>query len=209
MVVKVEQSQRNSSIFSGQNSSQFQFIPSQARNPVSSQNHHSSQSHVQIVNQAQAKKEELKTKMPSFEFNTVLKDVKSRLNSSKSVESVKSTSTPSSCIGNNTALMTGASGASIPTVDLSLMRGSIFSRGRSEETSNSIFSPNFRQSSEHNNVVLTRDVRISMADVQSSNKSTPISSSGASGNEPTMTTQKRPRHMEVAKPDAKRVSPYN
>ena len=201
-MVKVEQSQKNSTIFGGQNSSQFRFIPGQARNPASSQNHHL-QSRVQIVNQAQVKKEESKPKIPSFEFGTVLKDVKSRLNSSNSVESLKSTSRQS-CTGNNAALTTGASGSPISTVDLSLMQGSIFSRGRSDETSHSIFSPNFRQCSEHNNIVLTRDVKIS-TDMQNSNKSTSISD----GSESTMTTQKRPRQLEVVKPDAKRVYPYN
>ena len=109
-----------------------------------------------------------------------------------------------SCTSNNVALMTGASGVPIPTMDLSSMRGSIFSRGRAEETSKSIFSPNFRQTSEHNNIVLTREVKIA-TDMQSSNKSTPTSI-GSSGDESSMiTAQKRPRELVVAKPDAKRV----
>ena len=165
---------------------------------------------MQIVNQSQIKKkEDPKKKIPSFEFSTVLKDVKSRLNSSKSDESLRSTSsTQSSCTGNNTALMTGASGGlPIPAMNLSSMRGSIFSRGRLEEASNSIFSPNFRQNTNHsddNNIALIRNVKLS-TDVESSNKSTLTSNSGDESTT-TMTTQKRPRELELAKPDAKRVS---
>ena len=204
-VLKVEQSQRNIASFGHQNSSQFRFMPGQARSSASSQNHHTQSRDVQIVNRAQVKKEESKTKVPSFEFSTVLKDVKSRLNSSKTDEPIKSTSSMPSCTGNNAALTTGASGVPIPTVDVSSMRGSVFSQGRLEETSNSIFSPNFHQSSEHNNIVLTREAKIS-TDVQSSNKSTPT---GMDSDESTVvTTQKRPRELELAKPDAKRVS-YN
>ena len=205
-MLKVEQSQRNIVSFGSQNSSQFRFIPSQARNSASSQNHLSLSHGMQIGNQTQVKKEESKTKkIPSFEFSTVLKDVKSHLNSSKSDESMKSTSSMPSCTGNNTALTTGASGVPIPTVDLSSMRGSIFSRGRLEETSKSIFSPNFRQTSQHNNIILTREVKIA-TDVQSSNKSPPTSIDSTGDESTMMTTQKRPQELEVAKPDAKRVS---
>ena len=91
-MVKVEQSQRSSASFGSQNSSQFRFIPGQARNSASSQNHQTQSHGMQIGNQTQVKKEESKTKkIPSFEFNAVLKDVKSRLNSSKSDKSMKST----------------------------------------------------------------------------------------------------------------------
>ena len=199
-MVKVEQSQRN---FGGQNSSQFRFVRGQARSS-SSQNHQTQPRSVQIVDQVQVEGEESKTRIPSFEYSTVLKDVKSRLNSSKSNESVKSTSSSATLFtGNNAALTTGASsGVPIPTMDVSLMQGSIFSRRRLKEASNSIFSPNFRQNPEHN-IVLTRDVKVS-TEVQSSNKSTPTQISG--DDESTMiTTQKRPRELELAKPDAKRV----
>ena len=203
-MVKVEQSQRN---FGSQNSSQFRFVPGQARNSVSSssQNHQTQPRSVQIVDQVQVEGEESKTRIPSFKYSTVLKDVKSRLNSSKSNESVKSTSSSATLFtGNNAALTTGASsGVPIPTMDVSLMQGSIFSRRRSKEASNSIFSPNFRQNPEHNNIVLSRDVKIS-TEVQSSNKSTPTSISGDDGST-MITTQKRPRELELAKPDAKRV----
>jgi hypothetical protein len=159
---------------------------------------------VRVVNQVQVEREESKTKIPSFEFSTVLKDVKSRLNSSKSDESVKSTSsTTSSFTGNSAALTTGAnSGVPIPTVDVSSMQGNIFSQRRLKEASNSIFNPNFRQSPEHNNIVLTRDV----TNVQNSNKSTPTGIVSDEDGSTMMTTQKRPRDLEIAKPDAKRVS---
>ena len=163
---------------------------------------------MQIVDQVQVEREESKTKIPSFEFSTVLKDVKSRLNSSKSDESVKSTSSSTpSFIGNNAALTTGASsGVPIPTMDVSSMQGNIFSQWRlkSKETSNSIFNTNFGQNPEQNNIVLTSDVKIS-TEVKSSNKSTPTNISG-DDESTTITTQKRPRELELAKPDAKRVS---
>lgn len=207
-VVKVEQSQRN---FGGPNSNQFRFVPGQARNSVSSssQNHNTQPRSVQIVDQVQVEREESKTKIPSFKYSAVLKDVKSRLNSSKSDESAKSTlssSTPS-FTGNNAALTTGASsGVPIPTMDVSSTQGSIFSQWRlkSKETANSIFNTNFHQNPEQNNIVLTRDVKIS-TEVQSSNKSTPSNISG-DDESTTITTQKRPRELELAKPDAKRVS---
>ena len=205
----MEQSQRN---FGGPNSNQFRFVPGQARNSISSssQNHHNAQPRsVQIVDQVQVEREESKTKIPSFEFSTVLKDVKSRLNSSKSDQSAKSTSSSSalSFIGNNAALTTGASsGVPIPTMDVSSKQGSIFSQWRlkSKETSNSIFNTNFRQNPEQNNIVLTRDVKMS-TEMQSSNKSTPSNISG-DDESTVITTQKRPRELELAKPDAKRVS---
>ena len=202
----MEQSQRN---FGGPNSSQFRFIPGQARNSVStsSQNHHNTQPRsVQIVNQVPVEREESKTKIPSFEFSTVLKDVKSCLNSSKSDESAKSTPSSSalSFTGNNAALTTGASsGVPIPTMDVRSTQGSIFSQWRLK-SKDSIFNANFRQNPEQNNIVLTRDVKMS-TELQSSNKSTPANIGG--DDESTMiTTQKRPRELELAKPDAKRVS---
>ena len=140
VVLKTEQLQRNSVHSGSQNSTQFRFVSPQKQ----------TQSRTHIQNQAQVEKEE---KMPSFEFGIVLKDVVSRLNSSKFDVSMKSTSTPS-CVDNHAPSTIGASGLPIPTLNLSPLRGSIFSQA-SSEASNSIFSPNFRKNSEHNNIILT------------------------------------------------------
>ena len=187
--------QRSSAHF-GQNSTAFRFVPQQ-QNPMSqnhAQSHTSNQSHTQ-------RRGDSKAKMPSFELGTVLKDVVSRLNSSSGTTTKASLT--STCASSNTA-ETGGTGSPIPTLALGSLRTNIFSQADSGEGSGSIFSSNFRQSYEHV-VPIRSSTTSSLVDVQSSEKSTFFSGSG----EFNTTTQKRPQEQNVAKPDAKRVSPFH
>ena len=185
----------NDSRFGVQNSTGFRFVANNHKTaPPTSQNQ--TQPRLADPTRSEGGKS---TTIPSFELGTVLKDVVSRLNSSSTASS--RSSSVSTCVSNATTAM--ASGSPIPTISLYSAKGSIFN---TEVRPGSIFGSNLNQ------VVPAERAPIDDVDLRStlssqrSIKSTPF---GDVNIITTSTHNKRPRHLDVAMPDPKRVSPSN
>ena len=194
---------QNNTHFGVQNSTSYRF---------SVQNHKTAppSSHSQIQSRlsgpAQNEGTKVNATMPSFKLGTVLKDVVSRLNSSPTVTLKSSSNPPTST---NSLATTTSTGAPIPTLSLySSQGGSIFN---TETKPGSIFASRHH----HQDITTERappmgeDLRSTLnaarGSKESSIKSTPF---GDINIVAASTQNKRPRQLEVDRPEAKRVSPW-
>ena len=184
----------NDTRFGVQNSTGFRFVANNHKTtPPTSQNQ--TQPRLADPTRSEGGKS---TTIPSFELGTVLKDVVSRLNSSSTTSS--RSSSVSTCVSDVTTAM--ASGSPIPTISLYSAKGSIFN---TEVRPGSIFGSSLNQVPAERAPTDNVDLRSTLSS-QSSIKSTPF---GDVNIITTSTHNKRPRHLDVAMPDAKRVSPSN
>lgn len=193
---------QNDTHFGVQNSTSFRFAVHNHKTTLTSSH---SQIQSRLSDPAQSESAKVTATMPSFKLGTVLKDVVSRLNSPPSV-TLKSSSNPTSTSSVTTAMATGAP---IPTLSLYSSRGgSIFN---TETKPGSIFATH-----SHHQVVATEhaptidvDLRSTLNaardSTQSSIKSTPFGEVNVAPS----AQNKRPRQLEVDRPEAKRVSPWN